>query len=230
LAEKYVYNSTYAFSENKVTSHRELEGLEAELAIYGLIAKYSAIVSSFSNSSARSAATNLLTNSSTTLQSKTGSNSPATPLDTKGFAKMNDGVVVGGTVSKNAKTLTNEVSKDGLATAKVVGTVIEVAGMGTPVSVVGAAISKTADALDEGRQVAFEDKSATEAGTDIVVGLAIDKAFSSLGDAAKSTVKKTEAGKELFDKAVDGHEFIYSNLTEWAAGQYKESQREKEKK
>jgi len=28
LAEKYLYNSTYAFSENKVTAHRELEGLE----------------------------------------------------------------------------------------------------------------------------------------------------------------------------------------------------------
>lgn len=29
LAEKYYYNSPYAFSENKVTGHRELEGLEA---------------------------------------------------------------------------------------------------------------------------------------------------------------------------------------------------------
>jgi RHS repeat-associated protein len=29
LADKYVYNSPYAFSENKVTSHIELEGLEA---------------------------------------------------------------------------------------------------------------------------------------------------------------------------------------------------------
>ncbi len=29
LAEDYVYNSTYAFSENKVTNHIELEGLEA---------------------------------------------------------------------------------------------------------------------------------------------------------------------------------------------------------
>jgi RHS repeat-associated protein len=29
LSEKYFYNSTYAFSENKVTSHIELEGLEA---------------------------------------------------------------------------------------------------------------------------------------------------------------------------------------------------------
>ncbi len=33
LAEKFVYNSTYAFSENKVISHFELEGLEAVLAI-----------------------------------------------------------------------------------------------------------------------------------------------------------------------------------------------------
>ena len=30
LADKYVYNSPYAFSENKVIVHRELEGLEAE--------------------------------------------------------------------------------------------------------------------------------------------------------------------------------------------------------
>ena len=30
LAEKYYYNSPYAFSENKVVVHRELEGLEAE--------------------------------------------------------------------------------------------------------------------------------------------------------------------------------------------------------
>jgi hypothetical protein len=30
LAEKYVYNSPYAFSENKVVAHRELEGLESE--------------------------------------------------------------------------------------------------------------------------------------------------------------------------------------------------------
>ncbi|MEJ0055864.1 MAG: RHS repeat-associated core domain-containing protein [Bacteroidota bacterium] len=29
LSEKYYYNSPYAFSENKVTAHRELEGLEA---------------------------------------------------------------------------------------------------------------------------------------------------------------------------------------------------------
>ena len=33
LAEKYYYNSPYAFSENKVVAHREIEGLEAEWAV-----------------------------------------------------------------------------------------------------------------------------------------------------------------------------------------------------
>src|SRR4030095_354920 len=35
LADKYVHNSTYAFSENKVIAHVELEGLEKVLAIGG---------------------------------------------------------------------------------------------------------------------------------------------------------------------------------------------------
>ncbi len=35
LAEKYVYNSTYAFSENKVIRHVELEGLEAIVSNIG---------------------------------------------------------------------------------------------------------------------------------------------------------------------------------------------------
>jgi RHS repeat-associated protein len=39
LAEKYYYNSPYAFSENKVTGHRELEGLEAESIIKNEIKK-----------------------------------------------------------------------------------------------------------------------------------------------------------------------------------------------
>src|SRR5690606_17110008 len=39
LASDYVHNSTYAFSENKVTNHIELEGLEAvsaQLEVRGL--------------------------------------------------------------------------------------------------------------------------------------------------------------------------------------------------
>ena len=35
LSDGYVYNSTYAFAENKVVANYELEGLEAKLAIHG---------------------------------------------------------------------------------------------------------------------------------------------------------------------------------------------------
>ena len=35
LSDGYVYNSTYAFAENKVVSNYELDGLEAKLAIHG---------------------------------------------------------------------------------------------------------------------------------------------------------------------------------------------------
>jgi RHS repeat-associated protein len=45
LAEKYVYNSVYAFSENKVVAHREIEGLEAARADeigYALLSPYDA--------------------------------------------------------------------------------------------------------------------------------------------------------------------------------------------
>ena len=33
MSENYYYNSPYAFSENNVTSHKELEGLEARRSI-----------------------------------------------------------------------------------------------------------------------------------------------------------------------------------------------------
>jgi RHS repeat-associated protein len=48
LSDKYVYNSTYAFSENKVTGHVELEGLEA-VPIAPMVAAYYGIKSWFTN-------------------------------------------------------------------------------------------------------------------------------------------------------------------------------------
>lgn len=52
LAEDYVYNSTYAFSENKVTNHVELEGLEAVSAgsVQGWLGSmFSSIASGFAS-------------------------------------------------------------------------------------------------------------------------------------------------------------------------------------
>jgi RHS repeat-associated protein len=49
LADKYVYNSTYAFSENKVTRHVELEGLEAVDGINLFAWAYTALKSQADN-------------------------------------------------------------------------------------------------------------------------------------------------------------------------------------
>jgi hypothetical protein len=59
-----------------------------------------------------------------------------------------------------------------LATAKVVGTVMEVAGAGTPVAGVGFLINAGATLLDEARQVKFEDKSVEDATFDGAVNVA----------------------------------------------------------
>lgn len=49
LAEKYYYNSPYAFSENKVVAHRELEGLEAESIIKQEIKKVESAYNNFTD-------------------------------------------------------------------------------------------------------------------------------------------------------------------------------------
>ena len=143
------------------------------------------------------------------------------------MAKINDAKIVTDVAAKNAKTLTNEVSKDGLAVAKAVGTGLELTGVGAPV---GVAINTTATVLDEGRQVALEDKPVSDAGTDLLIGGTIDAVFSGLGNAAKSTVKQSEAGKEAFDKTVDGYSFGFSNFFQWVADKIQGNESEKKSK
>lgn len=43
LSEKYTYNSTYAFSENKITNHVELEGLESQWTFFKTLTNYAGI-------------------------------------------------------------------------------------------------------------------------------------------------------------------------------------------
>ncbi|MFN9862284.1 MAG: hypothetical protein ACK55U_02635 [Bacteroidota bacterium] len=190
------------------------------------IIEYSAIFGSMASSSSKGAMTRLMTNSSSTVQQRAGTNGPTTLVDSKAMAKIGDAKIVTDVAAKNTKTLANEVSKDGLAAAKVVGTGLEVTGVAAPL---GAAINTTATALDEGRQVKFEGKSMADAGVDFTVGFAIDATFSGLGNAAKSTVKQSEAGKQAFDKTVDGYSFSFSNLFQWVADKIKGNESEKNK-
>ena len=216
LAEKYYYNSPYAFSENKVVAHVELEGLEAVEAAM-LAAKYSALLASMKSGSTQGAVNRLMTNSSSLTPSNIPGGNNNLPAGNKALGTLKDAKTVTDATAKNTKILTNEVSKDALAATKAVGTGLEVAGMGTPVSGVGAAINAAAGVLDEARQVTLEGKPVEEAGTDVVVNGAINATFSGLGGAAKSTV--SGEGKQAVDAAIDAHSFSFSNLFQWVSDQ-----------
>jgi DNA-binding protein YbaB len=166
-----------------------------------------------------------MTNSSRTIQSNTGSSNQATPLDNKSFAKLGDGASGGEKVTKNVKTLGNQVAKDGLNVAKAGATVAEFSGVGT---LAGIAVNAAISGADEYRQVKIEGKSADDAGKDFLTGTAISTVFSGLGEAAKSTVKG--AGKALHDAAVDGYTFVLGNLTQWGGDKVKEKQKTDEQK
>jgi RHS repeat-associated protein len=190
------------------------------------IIEYSALFASMASLSSKGAMTRLMTNSSSTVQSRAGTNSPVTPVDNKTMAKMGDAKIVAGVASKNTKALTNEVSKDGLAVAKGVGTGLELTGVGV---IPGAIINTVAGGLDETRQVAFEGKDGIEAGTTFLIDGVIDLTLGGLGNAAKSTVKEGEAGKELFDKAVNAHDFSLSNLFQWVSDKIRGTENKKDK-
>jgi RHS repeat-associated protein len=133
----------------------------------------------------------------------------------KAIGVLNDAKKTGANVADNAGLIVNEASKDGLGLAKGVGLTVEIMGLGTPVSLLGAGISRAADLLNEGRQVKFEGKPAKDAIIDGGVNLAIDGAFSKLGTAAKATVSGPD--KVVHDKVVSGYQFGYTNLFQWFA-------------
>jgi RHS repeat-associated protein len=202
--------SPYEYSYDNPVRYNDPNGDCPECAV--IAAKFIAIFSTLSNKESKGALNTLLTNSSTSIQSKSGSSQPTSQIDSKGFAKIADAKVVTDPLAKGSKTLANEGSKDILTATKTVGTVMSLTKVG---AMPGAIVSASSTVLDQGRQVMFEGKEPQAAIADGGIEIATDFAFMKLGDAAKTTVKEGEKGKELYDAAVDGHESVLSNFTNW---------------
>jgi len=187
-----------------------------------LSAKYSALFSSLD--SPKESLTRLATNKSTLAPSNIPGGGNNTPLENKNLGMISDAKASTDVIAKNTATVTNEVTKDGLAGAKAVGTALEVTGVGAPAGMV---INTVAGGLDEARQVSFEGKSAGDAATGVVINGAIDATFGGLGTAAKSTVKGSGQAKEIHDKVVDGYSFGLSNLFQWVSDKIQGTQTQK---
>jgi RHS repeat-associated protein len=208
LAEKFCYNSPYAFSENKVTHHIELEGAEAlEIGLLLKVAEFKARIAG-SVSNIQSAGGRLVS-----------SNSGKVPSE----APMSDGdrqmVKLGGQISDSKKITdgVKDISKtgvkmgaqemqgagDAIETAGVITAQPEIAAFGKGVSMTGKGIEMTMDA-SEGNLTTGD--VAYEVGKEVV--------FSGMGKAAEkgvaSGILDKKAG-DIFQVFVKGWEM----LTDW---------------
>jgi RHS repeat-associated protein len=185
-------------------------------------AKYRALGIGLRSASTQGPLNRLMTKSPSTIQQRAGLTGPAAPMDNMNMAILSDAGIVAGDIARSSKTYTNEVSKDVLATGQVLGTGMEIAGLGTPLSGAGGIVNGIVGGLDQIRQVVLEDKSLVDSGVDIVVSEGIGAVFGSAGTAAKSTVRKLDPAKEQFDRAVDGTSFMNNSIFQWVTDKIRE--------
>ncbi len=188
LAESYVYNSPYAFAENKLGMGIELEGLELAEAFTSFVITMKA--NSVGNNQ----------KISNVIMDNNKSN-PHIPKSSSAAMRLSDAGSVSDNVSKNI----NEVQKVALTGAKVVGTVLEF----TPAAPIGIAINVVAEGLDQKRQVAFEGKDANAAKMDGAIDATISLVAGGLGKKARTAtakadpVKAKEGAYKVFNNTID---------------------------
>ncbi len=209
LSEKYYYNSPFAFSENKVTAHVELEGAEGIefMTLWSNAVAYAVgVQSKFSNDSPLlvKAAMGKSDN-----EPKLADNKNEDLMNSKTLGTINDSRKGAAALAKNTGIIANEAGKGAVAGSKVA---LAASGAGTVATIAGSVVITV---VDEVRQVNFEGKTGEEAVKDGMQAVTIDAVTGLWGGAAKSSVDKGEAGKKMADLAADVHVGVYDALLNW---------------
>lgn len=191
LADKYVYNSPNAFSENKLGRGIELEGLEMyEQAFTSLFITLKA--NTTGNDKNMGSALMNSHKSNTTLNTEASS-----MIKPSNSARMSDI----GSVSNNINKNVNEVEKVTLSTAKVVGSAMEFAPF--PVNLIGMGINTVASGADQARQVKYEGKDAEQASADFLIDTSISALVGGGANTAKKSAKAVAGESKTFDFGID---------------------------
>lgn len=196
LAEDYYYNSPYAFAENKLGRGIELEGLE--LFREAFTAEYMAVKASLKSSS--NAIGNLVRGSDN--PNEASRRLPA--VDNKTMNIIDNSATIANNVSENTAKVSNKIAKDGLDGAKIVGTTLELTGVGTKAGMI---INGAAEGLDQARQVFFEGKNIEDAAYDAFVDISISVGLGSVADKAKDASRTVgtfaEGEGKVHDAVID---------------------------
>ena len=210
LAEKYPYNSTYAFQENKLGLGRELEGLELERFIKGVEQFFTGL---FQTKEALD--NNMIDPGIIEVQMEYEAENPDAehiPTIFEASQNVQQGAenMVKGAIQGSADTVT-EISDDGIIALEAVTITYPPAGEVTVpaigvlegVSIVSTGVSASVDISDGNMEKAI----------DKIEGLAINQVFKSAGKKVGNTVTKEFKASETTEKKIT--ENTINIITDW---------------
>ena len=221
LTDKYVYNSSYAFSENKVTRHVELEGMEAVEAVHlaSLVAEYKVrTLNSVEN--IRSGSSNFISRKSINIPNSIPMNSnQRSNLST--FAKISDANKIAQGVKDIGVTTVKMAARETLNSSQNLGEVIEIAGIATGQPEV-AGTGKVISSVSKYVNLTIDYKKGKENEVDFGYEISKDIAFGALGSGANKAEKLGNLGNQA-NKILQGVIKGYQELTDWVKNEIVEN-------
>ena len=212
LAEKFYYNSPFAFSENKVTIGIELEGLEifdgVKLATW--IAKREIIKAN--NVESSQIIQNVLANDQGESQ-KSEINSMSDLSNEQNLQSAGQLSNVANNINENAKIAGNVIAEEGINIGKAVATG---AGLTSAAPLVTVLASEVAlDGADQIRQSQMEGKDSNDAGKEFLMNSATNVATSGATNLVKDVASKRTLFNGLNVKIFDIQSFVINSFIQY---------------